>query len=163
MQTCDLESRTQEIGRDLFARARRAERTSPSDGLLDRMLMKWGMRDERLKAQLFRFIDVLPVLASPKQVNAHLREYLGTVRDRLPPGAGLALKMLPDDGWLGRQLADFARGGSSPPPTCRRRSPPSGRCGRASSRSRSTCSARRCFLRPKRSAIKRSICTLLKD
>ena len=43
MQTCDLESRTQEIGRDLFARARRAERTSPSDGLLDRMLMKWGM------------------------------------------------------------------------------------------------------------------------
>src|SRR2546426_2755644 len=109
MQTCDLESRTQEIGRDLFARARRAERTSPSDGFLDRMLMKWGMRDERLKAQLFRFIDVLPVLSAPKQVNAHLREYLGTVRDRLPLGAGLALKMLPDDGWLGRQLADFAR------------------------------------------------------
>src|SRR5437867_1029380 len=109
MQTSDLESRTQEIGRDLFARARRAEKSSPSDGLLDRMLMKWGMRDEQLKAQLFRFIDVLPVLSTPRQINSHLREYLGTVRDRLPPGAGLALKMLPDDGWLVSRAAALTR------------------------------------------------------
>src|SRR5512132_605027 len=108
MTTADLESRTQQIGRDLFARARRAEKTSPSDGFLDRVLMKWGMRDEQLKAQLFRFIDVLPALTTPRQLNTHLREYLGTVRDRLPLGAGAALRMLPDDGFLGRRVAELA-------------------------------------------------------
>src|SRR5437762_13297404 len=93
----DLESRTQAIGRHIFARARHFERTAPSDGWRDRLLMKWGMRDERLKAQLFRFIDVLPVLSTPRQVNAHLREYLGdeSVRHLLPIGAGTALKVLP--------------------------------------------------------------------
>jgi RHH-type proline utilization regulon transcriptional repressor/proline dehydrogenase/delta 1-pyrroline-5-carboxylate dehydrogenase len=109
MTTPDRESRTQQVGRDLFGAARRAEKTSPSDGLLDRVLMKWGMRDEQLKAQLFRFIDVLPALTTPAQVNGHLREYLGTVRDRLPTGAGAVLKMLPDDGFLGRRVAELAR------------------------------------------------------
>src|SRR5687768_5730473 len=103
----DVESRTQTLGRQIFARARHFDRTAPSEGFRDRLLMKWGMRDERLKAQLFRFIDVLPVLSSPQQVNAHLREYLGddSVRGLLPPGAGAALRLLPADGWLGRRVA----------------------------------------------------------
>src|SRR5215218_4059228 len=84
----DVESRTQQIGRDLFARARRLEKTSPSDGWLDRTLMRWGMRDEQLKAQLFRFVDVLPVLDDPRRVNAHIREYLMPVRERLPMLSG---------------------------------------------------------------------------
>jgi len=36
----------------------------------ERYLMDVGMRDERVKAQLFRFIDVLPVLGTPGQINA---------------------------------------------------------------------------------------------
>src|SRR5688572_28084111 len=107
--TPDIEARTQQIGRDLFARARRLERTSPSDGWLDRTLMRWGMRDEQLKAQLFRFVDVLPVLNDPRRVNAHIREYLTPVRDRLPLLSGRALRFIPDDGWLGRRVADLAR------------------------------------------------------
>src|SRR3954464_9037009 len=109
--TPDVESRTQAIGRHLFARARHFEHSAPSDGWRDRLLMKWGMRDERLKAQLFRFIDVLPVLATPRQVNAHLREYLGdeSIRSPLPLGAGTALKVLPDDGWLARRAAEMTR------------------------------------------------------
>ena len=107
--TTDVESRTQQIGRDLFARARRLEKSSPSDGWLDRTLMRWGMRDEQLKAQLFRFVDVLPVLDDPRRINAHIREYLLPVRDRLPLFSGRALKYLPDDGWLGRRVADLAR------------------------------------------------------
>ena len=107
--TPDIEARTQQIGRDLFARARRLERTSPSDGFLDRTLMRWGMRDEQLKAQLFRFVDVLPVLDDPRRINAHVREYLTPVRDRLPLLSGHALRFLPDDGWIGRRVADLAR------------------------------------------------------
>ena len=62
----DLDSRTRDIGKEIFARARRAESTG--DGLageswIDRALMKFGMRDEHLKAQLFRFVDVLPALS----------------------------------------------------------------------------------------------------
>ena len=105
----EVEARTQQIGRDLFARARRLERTSPSDGFLDRTLMRWGMRDERLKAQLFRFVDVLPVLDDPRRINAHVREYLMPVRDRLPLLSGHALQFLPDDGWVARRVADLAR------------------------------------------------------
>ena len=105
----DVESRTRDIGRELFAAARRLERSASTEAWRDRLMMRWGMRDERLKAQLFRFVDVLPVLASSQQVNGHLREYLSTVSDRLPPGAGRALRWLPDDGWLGRRVAELAR------------------------------------------------------
>jgi len=65
--------------------------------------MDVGMRDERVKAQLFRFIDVLPVLGTPGQINAHLREYLMPVRDRLPLGAGRGATLDSTDGW-GEQL-----------------------------------------------------------
>ena len=105
----EVESRTRQIGRDLFTRARRLEKSVPSDGWLDRTMMKWGMRDEQLKAQLFRFVDVLPVLDDPRRINAHIREYLLPVADRLPPFSGKVLKYLPDDGWLGRQVANLAR------------------------------------------------------
>src|SRR5687767_4005308 len=100
----DVESRTKAIGHDLFARARRSEKAAPSDGWLDRTLMRWGMRDERLKAQLFRFVDVLPVLDDPRRVNAHIREYLTPVRDRLPLLSGHTLMFIPDEGWLGRRV-----------------------------------------------------------
>jgi RHH-type proline utilization regulon transcriptional repressor/proline dehydrogenase/delta 1-pyrroline-5-carboxylate dehydrogenase len=109
MTEADVELRTQQIGRDLFARARRLEKSSPSDGWLDRTMMKWGMRDEQLKAQLFRFVDVLPVLDDPRRINAHIREYLLPVADRLPLMSGNALRFLPDDGWLARRVADLAR------------------------------------------------------
>src|SRR3954471_24279472 len=109
MQATDVETRTQQIGRDLFARARRLERTSPSDGWVDRTLMRWGMRDEQLKAQLFRFVDVLPVLEDDRRLNAHVREYLTPVSSRLPFGGGLALRHLPADGWIGRRVASLAR------------------------------------------------------
>src|SRR5436853_3189215 len=109
MPAIDVESRTQAIGRELFGAARRLEKTSPSDGWLDRTMMRWGMRDERLKAQLFRFVDVLPVLEDPRRINTHIREYLTPVRDRLPLWSGRALKYLPDEGWIGRRVAGMAR------------------------------------------------------
>src|SRR5688572_30500541 len=83
-----LETLTQRIGHAIFAAAREDDRAG-GDGFLtgewlDRQMMRFTTRDEMLKAQLFRFVDVLPMLRTDEQVNAHLREYLGDVRDRLP-------------------------------------------------------------------------------
>ena len=51
--------------------------------------MAWAMNDEAVKVQLFRFIDVLPMLTTPEDIARHLEEYLDDVRDRLPSGGPL--------------------------------------------------------------------------
>ena len=40
-------------------------------------LLDWSMRQEALKVQLFRLIDVLPALESPREIARHARDYLG--------------------------------------------------------------------------------------
>ncbi len=46
--------------------------------------MAWSMQDERLKTQLFRFVDALPGLQGPERIHRHLQEYLQPVLGRLP-------------------------------------------------------------------------------
>jgi RHH-type proline utilization regulon transcriptional repressor/proline dehydrogenase/delta 1-pyrroline-5-carboxylate dehydrogenase len=53
--------------------------------------MQWVMQDERLKVQLFRFVDVLPMLHTSDAVYQHLYEYLDAVRAHLPGPASVAL------------------------------------------------------------------------
>src|SRR5438093_6266249 len=84
----DVEQRTQEIGRELFRRARDAQIPFSLNRWLDERFMTVAMRDEARKTHLFRLVDTLPALQSSRQVNAHVREYL-----RLPHW--------PRDGWLG--------------------------------------------------------------
>ncbi|MDB5298331.1 MAG: Proline utilization N-terminal domain, partial [Phycisphaerales bacterium] len=60
-----LDPRTAAVGRDLFARARAAGGGEP---WLDRLLMHQGMRDDRVKAELFRFVDALPSLPTDAAV-----------------------------------------------------------------------------------------------
>ena len=47
--------------------------------------MEWTMRDERFKSALFRFVDVLPSLNSPRETLEHLREYFGSLNGHLAP------------------------------------------------------------------------------
>lgn len=55
-------------------------------------LMDWSMKDPVFKTQLFRFVDVLPSLASSAEIVRHLQEYLGDKAVELHPAlkAGLA-------------------------------------------------------------------------
>src|SRR5476649_229416 len=55
-------------------------------------LMEWSMKDPVFKTQLFRFVDVLPSLASSGEIVRHLQEYLGDKAVELNPAlkAGLA-------------------------------------------------------------------------
>jgi len=48
-------------------------------------MMALSMRDERLKVQLFRFVDVLPSLDTSAEVIEHLQEYLADTRNGLAP------------------------------------------------------------------------------
>ncbi len=105
----EVERLTQKIGKQLFAASRESVNGSGGGFSLDRRLMELTMRDPQLKAQLFRFVDVLPVLSSSQTLNHHLRQYLGPVGGRLPRLINFVLKYLPEDGWVGNRFAEAAR------------------------------------------------------
>jgi RHH-type transcriptional regulator, proline utilization regulon repressor / proline dehydrogenase / delta 1-pyrroline-5-carboxylate dehydrogenase len=69
----------------------------PAPGILSKKgayarIMEWSMKDPAFKAQLFRFVDVLPSLDSSAEIVRHLREYLGDKAVELNPAmrTGLA-------------------------------------------------------------------------
>ena len=49
------------------------------------MLMDFAMSDPDLKVRIFRFVDVLPALATLEEIVAHLREYFLDDAARVPP------------------------------------------------------------------------------
>src|SRR5467141_4774275 len=63
-------------------------------------LMEWSMRDEHFKTQLFRFVDVLPMLTSSNEIARHLKEYLGDDQVKLSPALRLGLKAAGGASWL---------------------------------------------------------------
>src|SRR5438874_645077 len=79
-------------GEKIFALADEAKQPSifSKKGLYG-ALMEWSMADEHFKTQLFRFVDVLPTLASSSEVARHLREYLDNDQVKLSPALRAAL------------------------------------------------------------------------
>lgn len=104
-----VELRTQEIGHNLLERL---EHRTPSifhtrwweDHLLNR-----AMEDEAVKVQMFRFVDVLPMLRDHASIARHLEEYFQEVRERLPLAARLGLDLSAGNSILSRALAWNAR------------------------------------------------------
>src|SRR5687767_11738787 len=92
-----MEQQTQQIGRELLAATRGA---GASKTFWKDRLIAWALSDEKFKVQLFRFIDVFPVLKTPASVHEHLTEYLQGLE--LPTGMGLGLKA---GGWFKGTLA----------------------------------------------------------
>ncbi|MCA9120911.1 MAG: L-glutamate gamma-semialdehyde dehydrogenase [Planctomycetaceae bacterium] len=86
-----IEDRTQELGRYLFDHLDEQQPTVLQRRWWDERLMAWAMQDEGLKVQLFRFVDVLPMLKTNEAVVGHLNEYLNEVRSHLPAAVRTAL------------------------------------------------------------------------
>jgi RHH-type transcriptional regulator, proline utilization regulon repressor / proline dehydrogenase / delta 1-pyrroline-5-carboxylate dehydrogenase len=111
----DLEPAIHSWGDRLFALMDTAQPSSfLSKATLYRALIQWAMREEHLKTQLFRFIDVLPSLNSAQDITRHLRQYLGEDPAALSPVLRLMLKAAGAAPWLaGRiikaQVAALAR------------------------------------------------------
>ena len=105
----DLEDLTRAYGREIFARLGGHHQVPLTPAWWDERLMEWTMRNEALKVQLFRFVDVLPLLHTAPVINRHLREYLAEAGTKLAPALRTGLRWLPADGWAGRLLAATAR------------------------------------------------------
>ena len=87
-----IAERTIEIGRELFDQFRTGRPRLWQRRWWDDRVMAWAMRDERLKIELFRFVDVLPMLQSREAIAGHLIDYLSTVPEAVPRWLKLALK-----------------------------------------------------------------------
>ena len=88
-----LERPARHWGEKIFALMDAAEPPSlfSARGLYGAM-MDWAMKNEDFKVQLFRFVDVLPTLASSGEIARHLREYLDNDQVALSPALRVALK-----------------------------------------------------------------------
>ena len=66
------------------------------------------MGDQAVKLQLFRFIDVLPLLRSPDEIVRHLREYFQEAAQHLPRLVRWGLRWLPDTSLKRKRRTFFA-------------------------------------------------------
>jgi RHH-type proline utilization regulon transcriptional repressor/proline dehydrogenase/delta 1-pyrroline-5-carboxylate dehydrogenase len=112
MTAASLDDLTRRYGHDLFARLEGDRALLFSPRWWDERMMEWSMDQESLKVQLFRFVDVLPTLRSDEQITGHLREYFNQAAPDLPRAAQLGLRLMPQNGLLGRALAGAARVGA---------------------------------------------------
>lgn len=80
----DIERKTKEIGQDIFSRLQTETPSVFHFAWWDEKILDWCMRDETLKVQMFRFIDVLPMLKTGAQVARHLQEYFLDHKDIFP-------------------------------------------------------------------------------
>ncbi len=104
-----LEQRTKELGRMLFDEVQQRRPGIFHRRWWEDQAMEWATRDEAVKTQMFRFVDVLPMLGSEESLNRHLQEYFGSVRDRLPWPAPNMISLAQPGSWTGRWIAEAAR------------------------------------------------------
>ncbi len=86
------ESRITAIGAELF---KGMEGNSP--GVFNKawwsgQVLDWAMKDPDFKTEMFRFVDVFPVLDTPEEINRHIQEYLLQPGLKVPTVIKMALK-----------------------------------------------------------------------
>ncbi|WP_299467742.1 L-glutamate gamma-semialdehyde dehydrogenase [uncultured Gimesia sp.] len=105
----NIEQRTQELGQQIWGLLERREPSMFEKRWWDDRILAWAMADESVKVQMFRFVDVLPMLRSHKSIVRHLHEYFEDVRKHLPWAARIGLELSQPNSVLGRALALNAR------------------------------------------------------
>jgi RHH-type proline utilization regulon transcriptional repressor/proline dehydrogenase/delta 1-pyrroline-5-carboxylate dehydrogenase len=106
-----IEQATQSLGGELLTEVRGGRPRIWQRRWWDDRLMAWSMRDESVKVALFRFVDVLPMLADDADLVDHLRQYLLPVRRHLPWPLRAGIVLAKPQSWRGRLLAKVARRG----------------------------------------------------
>ena len=86
-----IEATTLEVGRFIFDRCQSDRPRVFDRRWWDDRMMAWAMGDEALKIQMFRFVDVLPMLRTSVAVTQHMQEYFHDVRGPLPGAVRLGI------------------------------------------------------------------------
>ena len=107
--TAAVEAATQEIGQSLFSHLHRRTPTVFERRWWDDRILSWAMADESVKVQMFRFVDVLPMLRTATSITQHLHEYFEEVRSHLPWAVRMGLDVSQPNNILGKALALNAR------------------------------------------------------
>jgi len=104
-----IERQTQEIGQYLFDHLQVDAPSVLERRWWDDRILAWAMQDESVKVQMFRFVDVLPMLETTEQLIGHLHEYFEEVKRKLPSAARMGMAVAKPNSVLGRALAIAAR------------------------------------------------------
>lgn len=75
-----LEQKVKQTGKEIFQKVKSSESSFFDRSFWSTKLMELGMKDEALKVELFRFVDVLPALNTNEQLSKHINEYFGSVK-----------------------------------------------------------------------------------
>ncbi|HEV3024660.1 MAG TPA: L-glutamate gamma-semialdehyde dehydrogenase [Pirellulales bacterium] len=104
-----IEATTREVGRHIFEHLSHRQPSVLERRWWDDRIMAWAMQDESVKVQMFRFIDVLPMLGTSEATIRHLYEYFHDVERHLPRAVRLGLAVATPRSIAGRALAIAAR------------------------------------------------------
>lgn len=88
-----FDNHIKEIGREIFKRSQSAPKVFKKN-MLGNLMMDWAMKHPLIKAEMFRFVDVLATLTTTRQITEHLREYFLDSKIKLPLGGRTTLKIL---------------------------------------------------------------------
>ena len=78
-------------GTEIFSSLSSSSHFPLSPKFINAKLMEWSMKLPEFKVNLFRLVDVLPTLHSPRAVAEHVREYLGPTLDSIHPALSWGL------------------------------------------------------------------------
>lgn len=92
-ERAEIERRVRQLGGELLQRARQHRAGVLSSRFWSDWLMSWAMKEPAFKVQLFRFVDVFPMLRTPQQVYDYLVDYLTQPGVSLPPWMDFGLKI----------------------------------------------------------------------
>src|SRR3954467_15088141 len=87
-----VERLIQEIGQEFLEQARSHQRGLLSSRFWSDKLMDWAMKDEAFKVQLFRFVDVFPMLPTPEAGHEPLAAYFSQPSEKPPAGLDLGMR-----------------------------------------------------------------------
>ena len=104
-----VEAQTQQLGHELWDHLQRRTSSIFERRWWEDRILSWAMSDESVKVQMFRFVDVLPMLRTHESVTRHLQEYFEDVRQYLPWAVQLGLEVSSPNSVLGRALSLNAR------------------------------------------------------
>ena len=105
----DVEQETQSIGDWLQQHNKRRQPSIFERRWWDDRILSWAMADESVKVQMFRFVDVLPMLKDHQAVSRHLQEYFEEVDEHLPSAVRMVVDHAGPNTVLGRALSMNAR------------------------------------------------------